>query len=95
MIANSRADDIVYTNSFSGVHANYLRQSIVQQGLDPDDLVAANKSKLDFSESDKSTSGSTSGSEESRKPKAWRDIWSAGQGNAFVCMLDSLVFLDD
>ena len=32
------AQDVVYTDFFSGVHANYLRSSIVASGLDPDDL---------------------------------------------------------
>ena len=32
------AQDVVYTDFFSGVHANYLRSSIVASGLDPDNL---------------------------------------------------------
>jgi nitronate monooxygenase len=64
-IVESSAADIVYTNLFTGVHGNYLRQSIVAAGLDPDQLPESDKSKMSFG------SGSA---------KAWRDIWGAGQG---------------
>jgi nitronate monooxygenase len=64
-IVESSAADIIYTNLFTGVHGNYLRKSIVNAGLDPDDLPASDKSKMSFG------SGSA---------KAWRDIWGAGQG---------------
>lgn len=68
MIVDSAAADIVYTSLFSGVHGSYLRGSIANAGLDPDNLPQADKDKMDF--------GSGGGS----KAKAWRDIWSAGQG---------------
>ena len=62
------AHDIVYSNLFTGVHGNYLGPSIVAAGLDPDNLPAADKSKMNFG------SGGTT------KSKAWRDIWGCGQG---------------
>jgi nitronate monooxygenase len=65
-IVESNASDIVYTNLFTGVHGNYLKQSIVNAGLDPDNLPQADKSAMNFS----SLTGA----------KAWRDIWGAGQG---------------
>ncbi|HEY5801629.1 MAG TPA: nitronate monooxygenase family protein [Burkholderiaceae bacterium] len=65
-IVDSAAADVVYTNLFTGVHGNYLKKSIVQAGLDPDNLPVADKSKMNF--------GSSTGA------KAWRDIWGAGQG---------------
>lgn len=71
MVVDSRADDIVYTNSFSGVNGNYLKPSIINAGLDPNNLVQADPSKMDFAAGD--------GSKQSG-PKAWKDIWSAGQG---------------
>ena len=37
-IVAGSADDIVYSNLFTGVHGNYLRPSIVAAGLDPDNL---------------------------------------------------------
>ncbi len=62
------AHDIVYTNLFTGVHGNYLGPSIAAAGLDPDNLPAADKSKMNF------------GSGGNMKSKAWRDIWGSGQG---------------
>lgn len=67
-IVESNAADIVYTNLFTGVHGNYLKKSIVNAGMDPDNLPEADKTKMNF--------GSGGGS----KAKAWRDIWGAGQG---------------
>ncbi|PTU32962.1 NAD(P)H-dependent flavin oxidoreductase [Stenotrophobium rhamnosiphilum] len=71
MVVDSGADDIVYTNSFSGVNGNYLKPSIVNAGLDPNNLVQADPSKMDF--------GAGDGTKQAG-PKAWKDIWSAGQG---------------
>ena len=70
MIVESSAADIVYSNYFSGVLGNYLRGSIVAAGLDPDDLPQGDKSTMKFG----------GGAEGSAKPKAWKDIWGAGQG---------------
>jgi nitronate monooxygenase len=67
-IVESGAADIVYTDLFTGVHGNYLRSSIVNAGLDPDDLVGIDTTAMKF------------GSEGSAKAKAWRDIWGSGQG---------------
>jgi nitronate monooxygenase len=72
MLVDSRADDIVYTNLFTGVLGNYLKQSIVNAGLDPDNLPQADKSKMDF------------GSGGGERRKAWRDIWGAGQGTGQI-----------
>ena len=68
MVTDSSASDIVYSNLFTGVHGNYLRGSIENAGLDPDDLPEADKSAMSF------------GSGGSSKTKAWKDIWGAGQG---------------
>lgn len=67
MIVASDAEDIVYTPYFSGVHGNYLKASVQAAGLDPDNLPAADKTKMNFGA-------------ERDKPKAWKQIWSAGQG---------------
>jgi nitronate monooxygenase len=69
MIVDGSADDIVYSNLFTGVHGNYLKPSIRAAGLDPDNLPVSDPSKMNFS------SGST---------KAWKDIWGAGQGLSAV-----------
>ncbi|MHA6720293.1 NAD(P)H-dependent flavin oxidoreductase [Sphingomonas sp. RS6] len=47
-IVDGRADDIVYSNLFTGVHGNYLRASIVNAGLDPDNLPVSDPSAMDF-----------------------------------------------
>jgi nitronate monooxygenase len=67
-IVEAGAADIVYTDLFTGVHGNYLKSSIVNAGLDPDNLAAGNLDTMKF------------GSEGSAKAKAWRDIWGSGQG---------------
>ncbi|HEY6644371.1 nitronate monooxygenase family protein [Povalibacter sp.] len=71
-IVDSTAEEIVYTNLFTGVHGNYLRSSIVNAGLDPDALPQADKSTMNF------------GSGSAQKAKAWRDIWGSGQSVAAI-----------
>jgi nitronate monooxygenase len=66
MIVDSAAADIVYTPFFSGVHGNYLKQSVAAAGLDPDRLPAADKASMSFASD--------------RPAKVWKDIWGAGQG---------------
>src|ERR1700674_1997597 len=71
MIINSGAEDIVYSNLFTGVHGNYLKPSIVAAGMDPDNLPQSDASKMSFG---------TDVSGERAKAKAWKDIWGSGQG---------------
>jgi nitronate monooxygenase len=72
MMINSSASDILYTPKILGVNASYMRQSVVDAGIDPTDLTP--KSEVDF---DDELELATQNSSEQ---KAWRDIWSAGQG---------------
>lgn len=67
MVADSRAADILYTPYFSGTHGNYLTPSIVAAGADLDEATVAQPRKMEFG------SGSS-------KARAWKDVWSAGQG---------------
>jgi nitronate monooxygenase len=67
-IVDSGAADIIYSDLFTGVHGNYLRSSIANAGLDPDNLAQGNLDTMKF------------GSEGSTRAKAWRDIWGSGQG---------------
>ncbi len=67
MIVEGASKDIVYTSLFTGVWGNYLKPSVERIGLDPENLPESDPSKMDFS------AGSS-------KPKAWKDVWSAGQG---------------
>jgi nitronate monooxygenase len=68
MLIDSVADDIVYSSLFTGVHGNYLKGSVVNAGLDPNDLPEADKSSMNF------------GSGGNTDAKAWKDIWGSGQG---------------
>ena len=65
MIVDGNSDDIVYSNLFTGVHGNYLKGSIRNAGLDPDQLAVSDASKMNFS---------------GAATKAWKDIWGCGQG---------------
>ncbi|MGR3455733.1 NAD(P)H-dependent flavin oxidoreductase [Pseudooceanicola sp.] len=67
MIAEHGADDIVYSNLFTGVWGNYLKPSIAAAGMDPDNLERSDPSKMSFAEN-------------REKPKSWKEIWGAGQG---------------
>ena len=67
MLVDSDAEDIVYTPFFSGVHGSYLKPSIRNAGLDPDNLPVQTGEKLKYTSRDE-------------RPKTWKDIWGAGQG---------------
>ncbi|MEW6641532.1 MAG: nitronate monooxygenase family protein [Pseudomonadota bacterium] len=71
MITTSGAEDIVYSNLFTGVHGNYLKPSILAAGLDPENLAVSDPSKMSFG---------TDESGERVRPKAWKEIWGSGQG---------------
>ena len=74
-ILNAKSSDIVYTNLVTGVHGNYIRESIEKAGLDPDALPESDKSKMNFG---------------GDKAKAWKDIWGAGQGVGLMDDLPSV-----
>lgn len=77
-IVDSSASDIVYSNLFTGVHGNYLRSSIQNAGLDPDNLPVSDPSKMNF------------GSGGNTDAKAWKDIWGSGQGIGAVKAVESV-----
>jgi nitronate monooxygenase len=66
-IVGGTSDDIVYSSLFTGVHGNYLKASVKNAGLDPDNLPESDPTKMNF--------GGGEGSK-----KAWKDIWGCGQG---------------
>ncbi len=68
MIVQSAAQDVLYSNLFTGVHGNYLTKSVEAAGLDPNNLPESDPSKMNF------------GSGGNQERKVWRDIWGAGQG---------------
>ncbi|GEN98817.1 2-nitropropane dioxygenase [Novosphingobium sediminis] len=77
-IVESRAQDIVYSNLFTGVHGNYLKGSIIKAGLDPDNLPVSDPSKMNF------------GSGGNTEAKAWKDIWGSGQGIGAVTKVETV-----
>jgi nitronate monooxygenase len=67
MIVEGSAADIVTTNCFTGVDANFLRPSLLEHGLDPANL-------------QKREGGGINIDGGGDNAKAWKEIWSAGQG---------------
>ena len=63
----AQAADVVYTPYFSGVPANYLSASILAAGLDPAELAQHREAPPPMLD-------------KNARPKAWKDVWSAGQG---------------
>jgi nitronate monooxygenase len=78
MIIDAGASDVVYTAAISGVHANFLGASLKAAGITEEDL--KKDRKIDF------------GKELDTEAKAWKTIWSAGQGSALI--KDSLPVAD-
>ncbi|MEM8919454.1 MAG: nitronate monooxygenase family protein [Pseudomonadota bacterium] len=79
-IVEGKAADIVYSDLFTGVKGNYLRQSIENAGLDPDNLPEGDYSTMNF------------GSGGNTDKKAWKDIWGCGQG---VGLIDNVMSVQD
>lgn len=82
MIVASGAEDIVTSSLFTGVSGNYLKPSITAAGMDADNLPSADASSMNFG------SGSS-------KPKAWKEIWGAGQGIGAVDAVTDVATLVD
>lgn len=70
MIIDAGASDVVYTAAISGVHANFLGASLKAAGITEEDLKKDHK--IDF------------GKELDTEAKAWKTIWSAGQGSTSI-----------
>tara|TARA_B100002052_G_scaffold111044_1_gene102513 strand:+ start:5165 stop:6073 length:909 start_codon:yes stop_codon:yes gene_type:complete len=64
MIINSTSEDIINTNVFTGIHGNYLKPSIENEGINLNEIEKGNVNFL----SDQNSS------------KPWKNIWSAGTG---------------
>lgn len=65
MLVDSKFEDIMLTDKVTGAWSNKLRPSLVRVGLDPDNL--ADRGKFDLSNRENDI-------------KAWKHLWSAGQG---------------
>ncbi|MBM7069636.1 nitronate monooxygenase family protein [Actibacterium sp. 188UL27-1] len=82
MIVDGGAEDIVTSSLFTGISGNYLKPSITAAGMDPDNLAEADPTSMNFSKG-------------SSKPKAWKEIWGAGQGIGAVQAVEPVAALVD
>ncbi len=73
MIINSGTTDIVYTAAVSGVHANFMTKSLESAGI-PKEMWAGS-AKIDFGKELDAAKA---------EAKAWKTLWSAGQGVASI-----------
>jgi nitronate monooxygenase len=76
MVVDATQDDLILTDAFSGVKANMLKPSIIRAGLDPEKLTK--KESVNFDSMQRETNA-----------KAWKDIWSAGQGVGAIQRIES------
>ncbi len=74
MVVRAGIDDLVLTSALTGALASMLRESIVDNGFDPDALGEGKKGY------------------EHRDPgaKAWKHVWSAGQGVGVIDSVESV-----
>lgn len=82
-IVEGRAEDIVYTDYFTGVHGNYLRSSVLKAGLDPDNIPRSDPSQMSFKSSGDSDA------------KVWKDVWGCGQGIGTIHRIETVQSLVD
>jgi nitronate monooxygenase len=82
-IVEAKAADIVYSDLFTGVSGNYLRQSIERAGMDPNNLPKGDISTMNF------------GSGGNSDAKAWKDIWGSGQGIGAIKEVQTVAQLVD
>lgn len=72
-LVRAQASEIVYTDYFTGIHGNYVQESIVRAGLDPKNLAKPTAESMSFVNA-----------EQAEVAKAWKDIWGAGQGVGMI-----------
>ena len=89
MVIDAQPDDIIYTPKVSGVHASFMKESLVAAGIDPTDLTP--KETIDYG-SDLKVDAKEEGAKKETKKGAWSDIWSAGQG---VAAIDNVLPVSD
>ncbi|MAZ87660.1 MAG: nitronate monooxygenase [Cellvibrionaceae bacterium] len=65
MVVESNSEDIITSDAITGVKANWMKQSLINGGYDPDNMPA--QGSIDFA---------SNGADNKR----WKDIWAAGQG---------------
>ena len=85
-IVQAQAADIVYTDYFTGILGNYIKQSIENAGLDPNNLPAGDPDA--FAKLSQENKGGAAS-------KAWKDIWGAGQGVGLIHDIPSVAQIVD
>lgn len=75
MVTECAFKDLVLTDAITGALSYKLRPSLEAVGIDPDTLVSRGKFEMNYAE---------------KQPKAWKDIWSAGQGVGAVSRVEPL-----
>lgn len=81
MVVNTDADGIVTSDAITGVKANWMRQSLINGGYDPDNM--PEQGSIDFA---------SNGADNKR----WKDIWAAGQGvGASTAVTDIAAIVDE
>lgn len=80
MLLEKTAADIVYTPKISGVHANFLKPSVDAAGIDLDNTP---------------TPAMDAEHELSGEAKAWKDVWSAGQGVGAIVSYETVAEIVD
>jgi nitronate monooxygenase len=82
MILDAKAADIIHTPAVSGVPASFMRQSLERGGYDLAQL--QNKAEVNYGEKLKPIND---------EAKAWKTVWSAGQGVGGIADLPSIEML--
>ena len=72
MLVSSSLDDVLLSRAFTGLPSSTLKPSIVAAGLDPDNL--PERGTINVSED----------INPEKRPKRWKDIWSAGHSVSAV-----------
>lgn len=78
MLVDATEQDLILTNAITGVHANWLKPSMIRAGLDPEKL--ERDPDIDFTDPQ---SGA----------KRWANIWSAGHGVGAVDRIEPVADL--
>ena len=84
-IVRAKSADIIYTDFFTGVHGNYLEESITQAGIDP----------KNFPKREQKSIGEALDQKSDHSAKAWKDIWGAGQGVGSIDDIPSIQAIMD
>src|SRR5690606_39771881 len=78
MVVAAGAEDVIPSKGITGVTANWLRPSLVAAGYDPANMQEDKKPNFENAQDD---------------AKAWKNVWSAGQGVGAVQAVEPLAII--